>query len=166
MRQDDCKKVLERLIYLFTHMTPTPETIQQLIEKLGGTTIIKRLAGGIQTAQVLPVLLGDVLERIRVTTGELNSYRETTLLWEPCGFNKPLQEIFDSAEWEEGSVRICTMGGGTSVSSRKQLKDPNIRNLAEYLCSLFLKTEEEKVGKHPDGNYSYLCGSEHCRCTQ
>ena len=165
-------------------MTPTPKTIQQLIEKLSDKSLtlgckvriyswsrkesrmkyrsIQTVVRNFNNKKIIvtrgqkgtisipienctplghPVMLGDVLERIRVTTGELNSYRETTLLWEPCGFNKSLQEIFDSAEWEDtggiAGMNAAALLGGVEVE--KRIKDPHTRELFEYLCSLFLK---------------------------
>ena len=140
-------------------MTITPETLQQLIEKLADTQC--KPCNGNGRVQMFehcplrcsdgkaPVMLGDVLERMDTTqitdswNVEVDNYEVSKLmrLWKPLGFNRSLNDIFDSAEWEEVETKMQHGAFGMKPYTTKRIKDPHTRELFEYLCSLFLKTE-------------------------
>ena len=190
-------------------MTPTPETIQQLIEELADKTlslgcevIYKNRGGQHRKKRILrakgknimveahhvvgfvtfksriikvlghPVMLGDVLAKMESWTDEPFKSGKLCYLWKPFKLNRSLNEIFDSAEWEEVECSNCNSDGYTTehnhddmrpehlentgcyncpvqmpcdncraIGTVKQIKDPHIRELFEYLCSLFLKTK-------------------------
>lgn len=95
------------------------------------------------------IMIGDVLER--ATAGIVvkqvpyeglypGRLEELLELWQPCGFSKSLQQIFD-CEWEHTGEWDCAADGHTDATTklRKVLapKDPNIKALGELLLTLF-----------------------------
>lgn len=65
-----------------------------------------------------------------------NYEQETKLLflWGECGFTKSLQEIVEESGWEE--VVDDDLPGSRAVIV-KRLKDPNARQLFDFLSTLF-----------------------------
>lgn len=93
-----------------------------------------------------PIYIGDVLNKIKYANigREFNNpttepwyYQELVRLWEPCGLNKPLQELLECG-WEAiGKETMCEQTGEYYI--RKQLKSPQVNELMCYLYELFIK---------------------------
>ena len=91
-----------------------------------------------------PIHLHDVLEKMKEVKVyfKYSDKREVFLnpeqllaLWEPCGFTKSLQSIFDSAEWE---CQICDHIKSCPSPESLKPKQPHIRELFQFLLQLNL----------------------------
>ncbi len=89
-----------------------------------------------------PVMIGDVLEKLRERDGEYdhgsNNAYDLMGFYSDCGFTASLNEIL-SGEVEditETNAEILT-GKIISIKKYKQFKDKNIQNLYELLMRLF-----------------------------
>ena len=124
-------------------MTPNRKQTDELLEKLGEDCRI-----------------GDVLERTQDKKGDQDPYGfgersiEICCLWHLAGgCNKSLQDIIEASGWERSCIRCGAYekermpGGacyvyGDKVAERHlyetELRDPNARNLLEFIFNLNL----------------------------
>lgn len=124
----------------------TKQEIQELIERLAD----KEYHPGDKRKtdpQVHPVLIGDVLERMRAENLRFSqiedgskrpAYLETAVLvrlWMPCGFTKSLQQIVEESGWEDHCDPDCGM---CNPDAFPQLKSPSAQALFEFLLTLEL----------------------------
>ena len=91
-----------------------------------------------------PIMISTVLEKIKfkdlivMEAGE-EFLRATRMiyLWCLCGATKSLQQIIEESGWEHiNPLNITWIKGDDTTMT---LKDPNARNLAEFLINVFIK---------------------------
>lgn len=127
----------------------TPD-ISLLIERLGGKEKWMRHTCGLllgchgcekeERVSDKPVLIGTVLSKMQEKFGKPRIIKYEGLMpsefeqlidrWANCGLSNSLQDILTEAEWEE----VQNFEGGYV---EKRLKDPNARQLFDFLSTLF-----------------------------
>jgi hypothetical protein len=103
---------------------------------------------GVEVKEIMghPILIGDVLERMRNDSCKHMSNAhfggacaDLCLLWEKCGFTKSIQDLSDESEWvsvrkhDDPRVEIELNERGYLIKAPKQ---KHIRELFEHLLSL------------------------------
>jgi len=86
--------------------------------------------------QIMPILLGDVLERmLEIKKGDPRGMRILlTGMWGECGFKKSLQQIISESGWElDCKYWPCD----PLCKGEERLKDENARALFDFLLNLF-----------------------------
>jgi hypothetical protein len=108
--------------------------------------------------EIQPVLIGDVLEKMKQQNKLTRFYNNVCSCWKDdcacpsgktvdhqaellelchnCGVTKSLQEILDSAEWEEGFARKQDARGFPYAQHEERMKSP-AAELFKYLILLF-----------------------------
>jgi len=92
-----------------------------------------------------PVMLGDVLEKIKVPLRG-NAFRAGEMyllnLWLPLGFNKSLNQIIEESGWRGVGNEVMDEESG-QYSIRTELKNPQAQALCEYLLTILTNSEKE-----------------------
>lgn len=110
----------------------TEELIDKLAEKIpfGGKPIIAL------------VLIGRVLAKMQdIKGGEEDIQEDLVLLWQPCGYERSIQEMVEKSGWEEFTPNAkdpgCMICDNKKCEHNTRLKDPAVNKLITFLLTIF-----------------------------